>query len=239
MTHLSLSPSFALSVTSSPSKPLVRSILVDKDDKTAVISNVPWLEIVPEGPCDVYLASSPAIQALVPKIALVVRDCVAKAEELEFSLEDEGLLVPPRNELVAIVAYTHDLKLGKEQNLFYQLNTMLRLRGAEEREEMMRTWGTFMHYIMSGLSKLSDVAGVCYRGFPHMDVAKKHYRHGRPVQWGAFSSATRSLKVAKAFAGIYWAFATVLFTSSPRYWCHIQNHHFLREGHYPILLLPH
>jgi hypothetical protein len=176
--------------------------MIQADDKTAMVANVPWLEIPALGNCDEFLLSSPAIRKLVPKIDYFVRDANAKADELVFSLEDEGLPILPRNELVAIVIYTHDLKLGKEQNLFYQLNQMLRKRGAKEREEMLKTWGTYMRYFMGGLSRLPDVECVCYRGFPHLEVAKQHYRRGRPIQWGAFSSATRSLEVAKMFAGM-------------------------------------
>ena len=40
---------------------------------------------------------------------------------------------------------------------------------------------------------------VCYRGYPDFQKVEKQYRIGRPVQWGAFSSTTRSWDAAIQF----------------------------------------
>jgi hypothetical protein len=54
----------------------------------------------------------------------------------------------PENEMYAIVAYTHDSGSGRESNLYYQLNAQLRQRGAAERQAMVRSWGTFVHFAL-------------------------------------------------------------------------------------------
>ena len=46
--------------------------------------------------------------------------------------------------------------------------------------------------MMTGLEKLPDFKGVCWRGYNHgtkSDILKQ-YKIGRPIQWGAFTSVT-------------------------------------------------
>ena len=148
----------------------------------------------------------------VPKLVKINEDVKAKLLELPFSLEDEGLPVPPDDELFAIVAYTHDLHLGKKDgNLYYELNKSLRQRGAAERQAMMNTWGGFVHYMMKGLALLPDIERVCYRGYPDKEKAVKFYRKGRPIQWGAFSSCTVSFEVRRK-KSLHFSFLLFFFS---------------------------
>jgi hypothetical protein len=45
---------------------------------------------------------------------------------------------------------------------------------------------------MTGLGKLPDFEGVCWRGYNHGTKGEilKEYKIGRPIQWGAFTSVT-------------------------------------------------
>ena len=42
----------------------------------------------------------------------------------------------------------------------------LRLRSAQERATMMRTWGAYVHYLLRGLGRLPNVVGDVFRGYP-------------------------------------------------------------------------
>ena len=55
---------------------------------------------------------------------------------------------------------------------------------------------------MTGLEKLPDFEGDCWRGYNHGTKAEiiRNYPLGRPVQWGAFTSVTTDLDSAKGFA---------------------------------------
>ena len=46
--------------------------------------------------------------------------------------------------------------------------------------------------MMTGLGKLPDFKGVCWRGYNHGTKGEilKQYKVGRPIQWGAFTSVT-------------------------------------------------
>eukprot|EP01047_Picozoa_sp_COSAG01_P113779 COSAG01_NODE_42477_length_439_cov_3.941176_1_plen_108_part_10 len=84
---------------------------------------------------------------------------------------------------VAIVAYTHDLNMGsKRGNLYFELNAMLRKRGAAERSQLVTTWGGYMFYMMKGLEQLPDFKGTCWRGYNHGSRAEilRQYQLGRP-----------------------------------------------------------
>ncbi len=103
------------------------------------------------------------------------------------------------NSLAAVAVYTYDTQTGRESQLYFHLNRMLRVRGEMARASLIQTWGGFMHHFMKALAKLPDVAGTCYRGYPDKPFALKNYEHGVPFQWGAFTSTTTSLEVAKSF----------------------------------------
>ncbi len=72
----------------------------------------------------------------------------------------------PADEGLALVAWTHDVNNvdgSKEGNVYFECNRMLRLRSAQERAAMMRTWGTFVHYLLRALGRLPNVVGVVFR----------------------------------------------------------------------------
>ena len=49
-------------------------------------------------------------------------------------------------------------------NQEFELNGLLRQRDAPSRQELLTTWGVFMHFAMSGIQKLPDFEGECWRG---------------------------------------------------------------------------
>ena len=66
----------------------------------------------------------------------------------------------------------------------------------------MDAWGGYMHYMMTGLEKLPDYRGECWRGYNHGTRAQilEQYQVGRPIQWGAFTSVTTDKSAAQSFA---------------------------------------
>jgi len=107
--------------------------------------------------------------------------------------------------LAAIVAYTHDLGLpeaeGRGGNLYYEMNQQLRERSPDGRASMMATWGVAVHYTLKALALLPPVEATCFRGFADgRDSILVHYKQGRPIQWGAFTSTTTDVARARGFA---------------------------------------
>lgn len=85
---------------------------------------------------------------------------------------------------------------------YFEMNTALRDRGVAARAAMMETWGVVVHYTLKGLSKLPDIQAHVYRGFRGKKAELiAHYKKRRPIQWGAFSSTTTSLRKARDFVG--------------------------------------
>ncbi len=64
---------------------------------------------------------------------------------------------------------------------------------------MVRTWGAYVHYLLRALGRLPNVACDVFRGFPDKGIVEREYKLGRPVQWGAFTSATTDFAAAKGF----------------------------------------
>ena len=141
----------------------------------------------------------PELCAVVPHMKVLVDDVDFKVSQLAY--EDVPVALPP-DELFALVAYTYDTKSGEDEpagELYYELNTALRKRKDDERKKTLAMWGGFLFYLLSALSKLADVKGVVYRGYPDKATVLKQYEVGRPIQWGAFSSASREVSEAKKF----------------------------------------
>ena len=102
----------------------------------------------------------------------------------------------------ALAAYTHDNKSGKQAgNLYFELNNMLRERGAAARAELVKVWGGYnvMFFMMAAMELLPNFARVVYRGFPHRGTVESKYKIGRPIQWGAFTSTMTDFAAAKRF----------------------------------------
>jgi hypothetical protein len=83
--------------------------------------------------------------------------------------------------------------------LYFELNHALRQRGGVQRTAALQLWGGYLYYLLSGLSKLTDVETVVYRGYPDKAKVVEQYKVGRPIQWGAFSSTSMSVAATKNF----------------------------------------
>ena len=172
----------------------------DAETAVTMLTTVTWTEVKPQKTCVSELLTNGDIRAVVPDIDMIADDVGMKVLELQFApgpvkLEDDCL--------AAIAAYTHDLmRQVKTGNLYYELNQMLRKRGAADRAGLMTTWAGYMYYMMVGLGMLPDFQGVCWRGYNHgsKEDILRTYSVGRPIQWGAFTSVTTSRDAAKEFA---------------------------------------
>eukprot|EP00964_Phaeocystis_antarctica_P139117 scaffold103823_cov66-Phaeocystis_antarctica.AAC.1 len=138
-----------------------------------------------------------------PELGAVVTDMDDLLDDVGFKMQQlmyEPLPVAlPDDELFAVVVYTYDNQSGEQPgNLFYELNNALRQRGAG-RAALLQLWGGFLFYLLSGLAKLTNTAGVVYRGYPDKAKVEEQYQVGRPIQWGAFSSTSTETTTAKAF----------------------------------------
>lgn len=161
------------------------------------LSAVPTLKLPkPSRTCAEELAS-PALAARLPGAAELVADCEFKAQQLAYEALPVAL---PADELLALVAYTHDNQSGVAAgNLYYELNRALRQRGSSERAAALRLWGGVLHYLLSALSRLPDLEVCGYRGYPDKKTVLAQYKLGRPVQWGAFSSMSTDVEVTRNF----------------------------------------
>lgn len=104
------------------------------------------------------------------------------------------------DELFALVAYTFDNCSDQSSNLYYVLNQALRERLVNSKP--FTRWQGFLYYLMRAVEKLPAFQGTVYRGITsnvNPAQVKKDYAAGRPVQWAAFSSASRREGVCKNF----------------------------------------
>jgi hypothetical protein len=46
---------------------------------------------------------------------------------------------------------------------------------------------------------MPDYEGVVYRGYPNKATTLTQYKVGRPIQWGAFTSASTNFEATKDF----------------------------------------
>jgi hypothetical protein len=134
---------FAKNNTGSPPQ----RMLGQHEEAINILPSTRWEDVVPTRSCSEELRQNPGIRAKVLIVDSVADDVDVKVMELPYV--DPPLPVElPENELYAIVAYTHDSGSGRESNLYYQLNAQLRQRGAAERQAMVHSWGTFVHFAL-------------------------------------------------------------------------------------------
>jgi hypothetical protein len=158
-----------------------------------------WGEIKPTRSCSAELKENKAIRGKLRLAETIASDVDAKALDIPWS-EPPPPVTLQANELCAIIAYTHDTMTGNPRdNLYFQLNEQLRKRDLAARSEMMSAWGPFVHFLLKGMSKLPDHEGTVYRGYPNKAETLKQYKKGRPIQWGAFSSTSKSFDATKGF----------------------------------------
>lgn len=113
------------------------------------------------------------------------------------SLEPKGTKYSlDMNEIFVILAYTFDLGLkGKrEDNLYFQLNFILRNRNADQ----LLLWRDYLYYLLNGLNKLPVFKGKVSRGID-VPLPKDKYSKASSIVWNAFSSTSTSEQVAKNF----------------------------------------
>jgi hypothetical protein len=158
-----------------------------------------WGEIVPTRSCSAELTENPGIRKKLRLAETIAGDVEAKALEIPW-VQPPPPVELEANELCAIVAYTHDTKTGNPRdNLYFQLNEQLRSRDTAARTEMVSVWGPIVHFLLKGMSKLPDYEGIVYRGYPNKAEVLAQYKKRRPIQWGAFSSTSKSFDATKAF----------------------------------------
>lgn len=153
-----------------------------------------WESMQPASGCLEWLLTSASVRAAVPRIDQIVDEVAVKIRELrQDPVAQPVASVLDDDELAAIIAYTHDLRLPggqKRGNLYYELNKALREQAPAQ---VAQAWGTFVHFAVRGLAKLPR--------FPHStlravrDVSPQlisSYYIGMPIQWRSFLSTTTS-----------------------------------------------
>lgn len=162
-----------------------------------VVPATPWIcEQPPALSCKEELAMNRRIFTIVPELGRIINDVSMKVFEMQYVALPTYINADSK---FAIAAYTHDL--GKDDpkgNLYFELNRQLQQRSFMAQNETRETWGVFMHYLMSGLSQLSDWHGDCFRGCSNRYVIEQQYELGSEVQWGNFVSASSTIESAKA-----------------------------------------
>ena len=178
---------------------------------TNTLPDTPWHRIQPTRSFIDELLHNEAIRTACPDMERMIASVRLKVTELGFDDEAEAtvaLMGGDEDVLHAIVSYTHDLQDPdglRAGNLYYEMNRVLRDRTPAGRAAMMANWGIAVHYLLKGLNMLPDVDGFVYRGFAHTGDEEKqrllsHYRNGRPIQWGAFTSTSQGIEMARSFA---------------------------------------
>ena len=166
----------------------------------SILPTTPWHRIPLTRSYLEELLHNPNIRSLVPEVTSIADDVRDKVQELKFDPAATEIVAKlDDNGIASIVAYTHDLGLGeRDGNLYFELNNSLRDR--KNREKMMKTWGVVVHYTLRALAQLPDVEATCFRGISSgKNMVLDQYLKGRPIQFGAFTSTTTSLDVARGF----------------------------------------
>lgn len=103
------------------------------------------------------------------------------------------------DEILACGLFTFDLGLDgkREENFFYVFNKMLR----ERNPQTMQLWMPYVFHFLAALNKLPCESGIVYRGTNLCAELKALYTEQSPVHWSAFTSVTKNVRVAEAFAG--------------------------------------
>jgi len=132
------------------------------------------------------------------KLDIILDECVEWTESFVWKNHNPNGL--DENEIFAVCIYTYDLlaKGKQEENFYFQLNNMLRMRSPQEFDK----WRGYLYYLQNALHKFPNLITTVYRGIPmeHLEYIQKEYLEKRPIFWSGFSSSTPSLDVAKLFA---------------------------------------
>ena len=166
---------------------------------------------VPSKPCvDVLKSLVDLMKATVPQMPHVIEESVRKSRDCLMRYKSADALSP--EQALAVVAYTFDLRPGFMSedetgygldNFYYQLNNILRERSAMSPQTMMLL-KPYMYYVITGLRRLPKLSALTgYRGIPStcVDLVRDKYVPGTVVHWSGFTSVSKSLGVARQFAG--------------------------------------
>ena len=185
-------------------QPLHAGRMNEREAPLAIQPDTPWSDIAEARGCREELAASAGVRAVVPRVASLIGSVLEKFDDVRQHDANARALAGPLtdDELFGIIAYTHDFQLAdneKRGNLYFEMNNALRADSAAARQQMMITWGLTVHYILAGLTKLPDYAGVVLRGVPDDGHLTAQYSLNRLVKWRAFSSSSSSLGAAAGF----------------------------------------
>lgn len=173
-------------------------LAAEADAEVTPIAPTQWCLPEPVQRCKEDLARNSCIKKIVPRIDVLLNDVGIKVFELNYSPVPISLDLDCR---FAIAAYTYDFRKGGEAgNLWFELNRQLKQRSFIARQDMLQTWGVFMHHLMKGLARLPDWEGECYKGCPDKNTVlnSKDFEPGRMVQFNSFRSATTATEVVLA-----------------------------------------
>eukprot|EP00750_Incisomonas_marina_P016157 INCI19027.1.p1 GENE.INCI19027.1~~INCI19027.1.p1 ORF type:complete len:1574 (-),score=205.88 INCI19027.1:21-4742(-) len=152
----------------------------------------------PEGTCQDQLLS-PAIAKLCP----LMHEMVVGINHIVDELVAGNMPVPTKldeDSYRAIVAYSMDNGRDIHSNIYFALNNALRTRKSDPAP--FQCWQGFFFFLMQALDKLPMFRGTVYRGGNKgidQGTVRQQYKLGRPIQWAAFSSTSRSAAAAKLF----------------------------------------
>jgi len=156
---------------------------------------------VPTESCIDYVQRNLGSIPELEHLPLIIEKCRTWLARKQASLFNQYNLT--ENEIMAIALYTIDVSslwLGNQprcNNIFYQLNNVLRKRDSYE----MKKWEGYIWYLQSALSKLPDVSLTVYRGIEaNHESILQNYKKGRKIQWSGYSSTTTDLNRARKFA---------------------------------------
>jgi hypothetical protein len=185
-----------------------RDLLGDLSYKTMVQFPATY---APSKSCvDVLTSLVDLMKATVPQMSHVIKESVKKSRDCLTRYKSADALSP--EQALAVVAYTFDLRPGFMSedetgygldNFYYQLNNILRERSAMSPQAMMLL-KPYMYYVITGLSRLPQLSALTgYRGIPStcVDLVREKYVPGTVVHWSGFTSVSKSLGVAREFAG--------------------------------------
>jgi hypothetical protein len=173
-------------------------MLLEHEAAIGILPTTQWSDVAPSRSCAAELRENQEIRAKLPLVDTIADDVDMKVMELPF-LEPPLPVQLPADELYSLVAYTHDTGSKREDNLYYQLNAQLRKRGAADRQNVLKSWGPFVHFALKGMQRLPDFKGDVYRGYPDKATTLTQYKLGRPIQWGAFTSTSTSFAATMGF----------------------------------------
>eukprot|EP01103_Thecamoeba_quadrilineata_P019279 TRINITY_DN7733_c0_g1_i1.p1 TRINITY_DN7733_c0_g1~~TRINITY_DN7733_c0_g1_i1.p1 ORF type:complete len:763 (+),score=140.45 TRINITY_DN7733_c0_g1_i1:146-2290(+) len=101
-------------------------------------------------------------------------------------------------DVYSILLYTYDSGLDRENNVYYQLNKVLRERASHQLVE----WRDYLFYLLTALNKLpAQGPRNVYRGMNYKVDTREKYREGERVSWNGFTSTSVSKSQARNFLG--------------------------------------